>query len=133
LPRMPEPRRAEFRAAALAARVHDALHTGDLELAEQRMEELTTAYPDLDATLSCRVSLAEARGEHANAALLLLARLSEADASPREMSYLLAGLAGSAAIAVESQQLPPEDLLPTAEKAVDDAARVGLPELHLSG
>lgn len=133
LPRMPEQRRCEFRASALAAGVYDSLHIGDFDGAQTRADELTAAYPDSEAALACQVSLAEAAGQHARATLLLLGRVSEGDAAPREMSYLLAGLAGAAFVAVEAGELDADDVLPTAEKALRDAIRFGYPELHLSG
>ena len=72
LPRMPEPDRTEFRAAPLAARAHEALRDGDVERAESCVDELVREHPDLNATTSCRVTLLEARGEYAQAVMLLL-------------------------------------------------------------
>ncbi|GAB2744582.1 hypothetical protein GCM10027174_17880 [Salinifilum aidingensis] len=133
LPRMPEPRRSEFRASPLAAAVHDALQSGELDEAQRQVERLAAEHPDLDTALWCRVALAEARGEPARAAMLLLGRLSEEDKPPREMSQLLAGLAGAGASAVEAGAVPAEQLLPTAREALRDAVRLGYPELQLCG
>ncbi|MHA6800945.1 hypothetical protein [Bounagaea algeriensis] len=133
LPRMPEPRRSEFRASPLAGAVHDALHSGELDEAQRRADRLAAEHPDLDTALWCRVALAEARGEPAQGALLLLGRLSEGDRPPREMAQLLAGLAGAGVSAVEAGAVPAEQLLPTARDALRDAVRLGYPELQLCG
>ncbi|GAA4886592.1 hypothetical protein [Saccharopolyspora cebuensis] len=133
LPRMPRPERDEFRAAPMAARAYEALRAGDVDGSRAHVDELVRQHPDLNATVSCRVSLHEACGEYAQACLLLLDHLSGRDAGPREMSYLLAGMAGLGFAAVEAEQLPPDDLLPLAKKALDDAIRLGYPEFQLSG
>lgn len=133
LPRMPEPRRTEFCAGPLAARAHEALRAGDLERAQAHADELAAAHPNLNATTSCQVTVFEARGEYARAALTLVQHIASADIPPREMSYTLAGLAGLGFAAVEAGQLPPDDLLPIAKKALDDAIELGFPAFELSG
>ncbi|MCC5698184.1 hypothetical protein LH612_34135, partial [Klebsiella pneumoniae] len=95
LPRMPEPQRTEFRAGPIAAAANDALQEGDLDTAQRHVDQLTEQYPHLTATRSAQVAMLEARGEYARATLHLLDYLSSGpDLPPREMSYLLAGLAG---------------------------------------
>ncbi|GAA4861069.1 hypothetical protein GCM10025787_52460 [Saccharopolyspora rosea] len=133
LPRMPEPERTEFRAAPLAARAHEALREGDIERAESCVDALVREHPDLNATTSCRVTLLEARGEYAQAVMLLLQHVSARDAQPREMSYLLAGMAGLGFAAVEAGQLPGDEVLPIAKRALRDAIDLGYPEFDLSG
>ena len=133
LPRMSEAARAEFRAGPSAAQAREALQRGALDEAEDLVEGLESEHPGLDTTLSCRVSLMEARGEHAHAVALLLHHLSSAELAPREMSYTLAGLAGLGFSAVEAEQVPAADLLPTARKALQDAVALGFPEFELSG
>lgn len=133
LPRMPEPARTEFCVGPIAARAHDALLTGDITTAQNYVDELAAAHPDLNATVSCRVSLLEARGEYGSAVTMLLGHLRAAEITQREMSYLLAGLAGLAFSAVECGQLPREEVFPIARKALDDALALGFPSFHLSG
>jgi hypothetical protein len=133
LPRMPDPARTEFRVGPIAARAHDALRSGDIATAQNQVDELAAAHPDLSATVSCRVALLEARGEYASAVTMLLGHISSAKIDQREMSYLLAGLAGLAFSAVECGQLPAEEILPIARKALDDAVTLGFPSFHLSG
>lgn len=133
LPRMPEPGRTEFCAAPLAARAHEALQDGAIETAEAHATTLATQHPDLDVTVSCQVTLLEARGEYAQAVALLLQHLSTADLAAREMSYTLAGLADLGFSAVESGQVRGDDLLPVAKKALDDAIDLGFPAFELSG
>lgn len=133
LPRMPEPRRAEFRAGPVAARARAALQRGDLEETEAHIAELAAEHPDLDATTSCRVSLLEAQGEYAQGVAMLLQQISGADLDAREMSYTLAGVAGLGFSAVEAGQLPADDFLPVTKKALDDAIALGFPEFELSG
>lgn len=133
LPRMPEPRRTEFRVGPLAARAHEALRDGDLEGAQGHVDELVADHPELNATVSCQVTMLEARGEYAQAVLVLVQHISVADIAPREMSYTLAGLAGLGFCAVEAGQLPPDDLLPMAKKALSDAVDLGFPHIQLSG
>ncbi|MER6990527.1 hypothetical protein [Saccharopolyspora hirsuta] len=134
LPRLKGAERSEFVAAPLAARAYEALRTGEIDAAESFADELTEKHPGLNATVSCRISVLEARGEYAPGVLLLLKHLSEQnDLPPRKMSYLLAGLAGLGFKAVEAGQLPAESLLPTAKKALEDAIKLGYPEFELSG
>jgi hypothetical protein len=133
LPRMPEPRRTEFCAGPFAARAYEALQEGDIERAQLLVDEMAAEYPDLNATVSCRVSLLEARGEFAQAVALLLEHVSSVDIAPREMSYVLAGMAGLGFSAVESGQLPADDVLPIARKALEDAMTLGYPPFQLSG
>lgn len=133
LPRMPEPQRSEFSAGPIAARAHDALRTGDIATAQAYVDELAAAHPQLSTTISCRVALLEARGEYAAAVTMLLGYISAAEIEQREMSYLLAGLAGLVFSAVECGQLPSAEVLPTAKKAMDDAVTLGFPPFHLNG
>lgn len=133
LPRMTESARAEFRAGSSAARAREALQRGDLDGAEHLVETLESDHPGLDTTISCRVSLMEAHGDYAHAVALLLHHLSSAELAPREMSYTLAGLAGLGFSAVEADQVPARELLPTARKALDDAVTLGFPDFELSG
>ena len=134
LPRMPEPQRTEFRAGPIAAAANDALQEGDLDTAQRHVDQLTEQYPHLTATRSAQVAMLEARGEYARATLHLLDYLSSGpDLPPREMSYLLAGLAGLGFAAAETGQLPAETILPTAKKALTDAIQLGYPEFELSG
>ncbi|MGP4018013.1 hypothetical protein [Saccharopolyspora sp. 5N708] len=134
LPRMPDPERAEFLAAPLAARVYEALREGDVDDAQSRADELAAQYPGLNVTMSCRVAVMESRGQYAPGVMLLLKYLADNDEiPPRKMSYLLAGLAGLGFKAVEAGQLPAETLLPTAKKALSDAIQLGYPEFELSG
>ncbi len=133
LPGMTGSRRAEFRAGASAARAHEALQAGDLERARARVDELTAEHPELNTTVSCRVSLHEARGDYGEAVALLLGHISSADLPARELSYNLAGLAGLAFSAVEAEQLPGDEVLPVAKKALHDASALGFPEFQLNG
>lgn len=134
LPRMPEPQRTEFRAGPIAAAANDALQEGDLDTAQRHVDQLTEQYPHLTATRSAQVAMLEARGEYVRATLHLLDYLSSGpDLPPREMSYLLAGLAGLGFAAAETGQLPAETILPTAKKALTDAIQLGYPEFELSG
>ncbi|GAB3276578.1 hypothetical protein GCM10027563_03870 [Parasphingorhabdus pacifica] len=133
LPRMPEPKRTEFCAGPVAARAHEALRDGDIERAQAHVDELIAEHPELNATTSCRVTMLEARGEYAQAVLLLVDQISNSDIPPREMSYTLAGLAGLGFAAVEAGQLPPDDLLPMARRALDDSIDLGFPAFELSG
>jgi hypothetical protein len=133
LPRMPDPARTEFRVGPVVAWAHDALRTGDITTAQNYVDELAAAHPDLGATVSCRVSLLEARGEYASAVTMLLGHLSSAEIGQRDLSYLLAALAGLAFSAVECGQLPAGEVLPVAKKALDDAVTLGFPPFHLSG
>jgi hypothetical protein len=132
LPRMSETKRAEFRAGPLAARAHVALQEGDIERAQACVDDLAAGHPDSHATVLCRVTMLEARGEYARAVALLMDHVSSADLTSRELSYVLAGTAGLGFAAVESRQLP-DDALPLAKKALDDAMQLGYPELQLSG
>ncbi|RKT85750.1 hypothetical protein SAMN05421805_1011401 [Saccharopolyspora antimicrobica] len=134
LPRLDGAERSEFIAAPLAARAYEALRRGEIDQAQSYADELAEKHPGLNATMSCQVSVLEARGEYAPGVLLLLKYLSEnGDLPPRKMSYLLAGLAGLGFKAVEAGQLPAESLLPTAKKALEDAVKLGYPEFELSG
>lgn len=133
LPRMPEPRRTEFCAGASAARAHEALQDGDLDRAEALVDELAARHPDLATTVSCRVTVLEARGEFARAVALLLEHISSAEIATREMSYALAGLAGLGFSAVEAGQLPADDAMPIARKALHDATTLGFPAFELNG
>ncbi|CAM05386.1 tetratricopeptide repeat protein [Saccharopolyspora erythraea] len=133
LPRMPEPKRTEFCAGPMAARAYEALREGDLDRAQAVTDELTAEHPELNTTVSCRVSMHEARGEYAQAVMMLLQHISAADIPPREMSYTLAGMAGLGFAAVEAGQLPADDLLPLSKKALDDAVKLGFPPFDLSG
>ena len=133
LPRMPEPRRTEFCAGPMAARAYEALREGDLDRAQAHTDELATEHPELNATVSCQVSMHEARGEYAQAVMMLLQHISATDIPQREMSYTLAGMAGLGFAAVEAGQLPSDDLLPLSKKALDDAVKLGFPPFDLSG
>lgn len=133
LPRMPEPDRTEFRISPLASSAREAVITGDIDRAAEITDQLADQHPDSDAALTCRVAVLEARGDYASAVLLLLNRMSQADLAPREMSYRLAGLAALGFAAVEAGQLPAEDLLPVARKAMHDATALGYPEFELAG
>lgn len=133
LPRMPEPRRTEFRAGASAARAHEALQAGDLDGAQAFVDDLAARHPELSTTVSCRVTMLEARGEFARAVALLLDHVSSAELAAREMSYALAGLAGLGFSAVEAGQLPAEDTVPVAGKALHDATALGFPAFELNG
>jgi hypothetical protein len=133
LPRMPERKRAEFRAGPLAARAHEALQEGDIERAQAHVDDLVAEHPGLHPTVLCQVTMLEARGEYAHAMALLMNHVSSADITPRELSYVLAGTAGLAFAAVESRQLPADDALPLAKKALEDAIKLGYPPLQLSG
>lgn len=133
LPRMPEPARTEFRVGPTVARAHDALLTGDLATARSYVDELVAAHPRLNATLSCRVALFQARGEYAEAVAVVREHLNTAEIAERDRSYLLAGLADLAFAAVECGQLPADEFLPVARKALDDAVDLGFPPFHLSG
>lgn len=134
LPRMRDPERADFLAAPLAARAYDALRKGETDRAQTYADELAEKYPDLNATVTCQISVMEARGEYAPGVMMLLKVLSGSDdVPPSRMPYLLAGLAGLGFKAVESGQLPAETLLPTAKKALSDAIQLGYPELELNG
>ncbi|MDA3628640.1 hypothetical protein OU415_24620 [Saccharopolyspora sp. WRP15-2] len=134
LPRLGGTERDEFVAAPLAARAYEALQVGKIDQAQSYADELTENYPGLNATMSCQVSVMEARGEYAPGVLTLLKHISENDDIPqRKMSYLLAGLAGLGFKAVEAGQLPAESLLPTAKKALEDAVKLGYPEFELNG
>ncbi|GAA2778880.1 hypothetical protein GCM10010470_10470 [Saccharopolyspora taberi] len=133
LPRMPEPRRTEFCAGPMAARAYEALRDGDLDRAQAHTDELVGEHPELNAAVSCQVSMHEARGEYAQAVMMLLQHISSADIPQREMSYTLAGMAGLGFAAVEAGQLPSDDLMPLAKKALDDAIKLGFPPFDLSG
>lgn len=133
LPRMPEPKRTEFRAGPLVSWAQEALRDGDIETAQARVDQLTARYPDLNATVSCQVTMLEARGEYGQAVGLLLNHIAETEIPAREMSYTLAGMAGLGFSAVEAGQLPAEDVLPLAKKALDDAITLGYPSFQLSG
>jgi hypothetical protein len=133
LPRMPEPRRTEFCAGPFAARAHELLQDGDVEGAQSCVDELAARHPDLNTTVSCQVTVLEARGEFAPAMALLMQHIASSDLPPREMSYTLAGLAGLGFSAVEAEQLPAEDAMPLARKALHDAIALGYPEFQLSG
>ncbi|WP_347567594.1 hypothetical protein [Actinopolyspora sp. BKK1] len=133
LPRMSESRRLEFRAGAYAAEAHALLQDGELDAAEALVDELAEIAPNARTTASCRATVHQARGEFDRATMLLLHTLSTHSPEAREMSYLLAGLAGLALSAVEAGQLPSEDLLPTAEQALQDSVGLGVPRFELSG
>ncbi len=133
LPRMPEPRRTEFCAGAYAARAHEALQDGDLDRAQAHVDQLAAEHPDLGTTVSCRVTMLEARGEYAHAVALLLQHISSTEIASRELSYALAGLAGLGFSAVESGQLSADDALPIARKALRDSTALGFPAFELSG
>lgn len=133
LPRMPDPARTEFCVGPIAGRAYDALRAGDITTAQSHVDELAAAHPGLSATVSCRVALFEARGDYASAVTMLLGHIASAEIDQREMSYLLAGLAGLAFSAVESGQLPAEEIAPIATKALDDAVTLGFPPFHLNG
>nr|WP_228047404.1 hypothetical protein [Saccharopolyspora sp. HNM0983] len=133
LPRMPEPARTEFRISPLATSAREAVMSGELDRAAEVTDRIAALHPDSDAALTCRVAVLEARGDYAAAVLMLLNRMSQAELAPREMSYRLAGLAGLGFAAVEAEQLPAEDLLPVARKAMHDATALGYPEFELAG
>lgn len=133
LPRMPEPSRTEFCAAPSAARAHEALQKGDLERAQSYVDELSARHPNLSTTVSCRITMCEARGEYSRAVEMLMHHIASDAVSPRDMAYNLAGLAGLALCAIESGQLPAEAALPVARKAFDDAIQLGYPSFQLSG
>lgn len=133
LPRMPEPARTEFRISPLASSAREAVTNGDIDRAAEITDRLADQHPDSDAALTCRVAVLEARGDYASAVMLLLNRMSQADLAPREISYRLAGLAALGFAAVEAGQLPAEDLLPVARKAMHDATALGYPEFELAG
>ncbi|WP_017973675.1 hypothetical protein [Actinopolyspora halophila] len=133
LPRMSEPRRLEFRTGAHAAEAHALLQDGELDAAETVVDELAEIAPHARTTASCRATVHEARGEFDKATMLLLHTLSTHSPEAREMSYLLAGLAGLALAAVEAGQLPSADLTPTAEQALHDSVDLGFPRFELSG
>nr|WP_246300618.1 hypothetical protein [Actinopolyspora biskrensis] len=133
LPRMSEPRRLEFRAGARAAEAHALLQDGRIDAAEAVVDELAEIAPNARTTASCRATVHEARGEFDEATMLLLHTLSTHSPEAREMSYLLAGLAGLALAAAEAGQLPSEDLIPTAEQALHDSVKLGFPGFELSG
>lgn len=133
LPRMSGDDRDEFRAGAVASRAHELLRTGQVEAAQQAVDRLAATHPALNTTVNCRITMHEARGDFAEAALFLITHISAAELGPREMSYALAGLAGVGCSAVEAGQLPAEEMLPVAKKALDDAVRLGFPAYQLSG
>lgn len=133
LPRMPEPARTEFRISPLASSAREAVISGDIDRAAEITDRLAGQNPDSDAALTCHVAVLEARGDYAGAVLMLLNRMSQAELAPREMSYRLAGLAALGFAAVEAGQLPAEDLLPVARKAMHDATALGYPEFELAG
>lgn len=133
LPRMPQSERAEFEAGPLASSAYEALRRGELETAQARTDELAAAHPDLNAAVSCRVTMFEARGDYASAVMTLLQHISSGKIGAREMSYTLAGLAGLGFSAVEAQQLPADEIMPVARKALDDAIALGFPSFDLSG
>ncbi|MFR9729661.1 hypothetical protein ACL03H_10560 [Saccharopolyspora sp. MS10] len=133
LPRLPEEKRAEFRAAPLAARAHEALRAGDLTRAREIVDRLGGTCPELNATVHCRVAMLEATGEYAEAVLVLVGHIAAADLEARDMSYTLAGLAGLGFCAVEAGQLPADEVVPVAKKALADAIALGYPAYQLSG
>ncbi|GAA0533845.1 hypothetical protein GCM10011581_07330 [Saccharopolyspora subtropica] len=134
LPRLKGAEREEFVAAPVAARAYEALRVGQIDRAQEFADVLAEQHPGLSVTVSCRISVLEARGEYAPGVLMLLKYLSEHDnIPPRKMSYLLVGLAGLGFKAVEAGQLPAETLLPTAKKALQDAVELGYPEFELRG
>lgn len=133
LPRMPEPARTEFRAAPDAARAHEALQSGQVDVAQSHVDELAERHPQLSTTIMCQITLFEARGEYRNAVELLMRHISNAAIPPRDMAYNLAGLAGLALCAVESGQLPGEVALPVATKALEDSIKLGYSSFQLSG
>ncbi|WP_243792535.1 lipopolysaccharide assembly protein LapB [Saccharopolyspora gloriosae] len=133
LPRMREPQRSEFRAGPLAARAHEALLAGDVDRAQAATDRLIAAHPELNATMNCKVTMLEARGEYAQAVLTLVGHISAADLAQRDMSYTLAGLASLGFSAAEAGQLPAADVLPIARKALEDAVNLGYPAYQLSG
>lgn len=133
LPRMPERKRAEFCAGPFAARAHELLQQGEVDGAQACVDALVSDHPDLNTTVSCRITMLEARGEFAPAVALLMQHIASSDLPPREMSYNLAGLAGLGFSAVEAGQLPAEDAMPLAKKALHDAIALGFPEFQLSG
>lgn len=133
LPRMSEPKRTEFRAGASAARAHEAVSAGEIDRAQACVDELAAEHPELNTTVSCQVTLHEARGDYARAVTVLLHHISSADIPAREMSYNLAGLAGLAFSAVEAGQLPGDEVLAIARKALHDASALGFPEFQING
>ncbi|MCA1186818.1 hypothetical protein LCD36_10255 [Saccharopolyspora sp. 6T] len=133
LPRMEEPRRTEFLASPLAARAHEALQDGDVARAQVVVNRLAALHPGLDTTINCQITMHEARGEYAEAVLKLVGHIAAADLPPRELSYVLAGLAGLGCCAAESGQLPADEVLPIARKAMEDAISLGYPAYRLNG
>lgn len=133
LPRMTGSTRDEFCAGPYAARANELLQDGRVDEAQACVDELAERHPDLHLTASCLITMYEARGEYAQAVGLLLQQISSGKLSQRDMVYGLAGLSGLALAGVEAGQLPAEDILPVAKKALQDSISAGYPKFELSG
>lgn len=133
LPRMSPDQIADLEASALADEALSAVNAGDLATADTVTAELAARYPGARATGTTRVALLEAHGRYAEALSAALNLASAPQQTERDAAFMLAGLAGLAATAVEAGQVPAEAALPTAHQALDSAVQLGYPSYKLDG
>lgn len=133
LPRMTPEQVADLEAGALADEAMSAITEGDLATAETVTAELERRYPDLRATGATRVAVLEAHGRYAEALAAVLTLATDPAQTERDAAFMMAGLAGLAASAVEAGQVPAEAALPTARQALSDAVQLGYPSFKLDG
>jgi hypothetical protein len=133
LPRVTGRTAAEFEATPLVNRVSDAIRVGDLDRAEALADELAERHPALLVAIGARISVLTLRRRYGEALHAVSALVGRTDLEPRDMAFVLAEMASSAANAVEDGQLPAEVGLPTARRAADGAMQLGYPRHRCAG
>jgi len=124
---------AEMDATPLVNDVTEAVRAGDLDTADTALARLVEQHPSLLMTVGSQAMLLSVRARYAEALHLVSGMVGRPDLEPRDLAFVLAEMAGSAANALEAGQLPMEVGLPAATRAADGAMQLGLPRHRLAG
>lgn len=124
---------AEMDATPLVNDVTDAVRAGQLDAADTALARLVEQHPTLLMTVGAQVVLLSVRARYAEALHLVSSMVGRTDLEPRDLAFVLAEMAGSAANAMEAGQMPMDVGMPAAARAADSAMQLGLPRHRLAG
>ncbi|MBP2338689.1 Tfp pilus assembly protein PilF [Saccharothrix coeruleofusca] len=133
LPRLTGRPVAELEATPMVNEVSDALNAGELDTAERVAEQLLREHPDLLVAIGSRIGVLTLRGRYAEALRAVSALAGRTDLDQRDMAFVMAEMASSAANAVEAGQVPAEVGLPAAQRAAEGALQLGYPTHRFAG
>lgn len=124
---------AEMDATPLVNNVTDAVRAGRLDDADVALTRLVEQHPSLLLTVGAQVMVLSVRARYAEALHLISGMVGRTDLEPRDLAFVMAEMAGSAANALEAGQLPMDVGLPAATRAADGSMQLGLPRHRLAG